>query len=130
MRRKRVHIPSIFQGKLEFPSVERRSFSLSIEHPAESVVFRALLGILFALTFAYIYFVGSSVLNIIARKEALSQAAQIGVAISGSEKEYFAMSQKITPDAGVSLGLAPVLNTAYVYRPGAVGEAQTLHNEI
>ena len=130
MSRRRMHKPSIFQGKLEFSYANPTSFSLSVEHPSERIAFRTLLALLFLLVFGYIYFVGSSVLNIIARKEALVKAAQISASIGDSERDYFAMSQKITPEAGTALGLIPVSNTAYVYRPGTVGQAQATHNEI
>lgn len=128
MRRK-IHSPSIFQARIAFAPA-RSGFRLNAEHPLENKAFRALLATLLILVFAYIYFVGASVLNVIARKEALARATQLTTAIGGFEKEYFAVSQGITPDAGADLGLAPVSNTAYVYRPGAVGQAKESHNEI
>lgn len=129
MGRKKIHIPSIFQGKLEFPA-PRGGFSATAEHPLEDTFFKGLLVIFISLVLAYIYFVGASVLNIIARKEALAQTTQLSTVIGGFEKDYFSISHGITPDLGPALGLAPVLNTAYVYRPGAVGQAETSHNEI
>jgi len=126
---RRIHKPSIFQGQLQFPA-SRGTFALYSEHPAERVVFRALVAVLFILVCAYLYFVTASVLNVIARKEAMTQGTQLGTAIGAFEKDYFAISQTVKPDAGVALGLSPVSNTAYVYRPGAVGQAETPHNEI
>lgn len=82
------------------------------------------------LVFSYIYLVGSTALNIIARKEALAKATQAGATIGNFEREYFAISQTVKPDAGEPLGLFPVSDIAYVYRPGAVGQAETPHNEI
>ena len=103
---------------------------LTVEHPFESLAFQALVGVSFVLIFSYIYFVSASVLNIIVRKEAVAEAAQISTAIGNSEQKYFAMSQGVTLEAGAVLGLAPVSKTAYVYRPGTVGQAATLRNEI
>ena len=103
---------------------------LASEHPAERSAFRALIAVLFILVALYLYFVSSSILNVIARKQALSEGAQLGTAIGSYEKDYFAISETVRPEAGESLGLSPVKNTAYVYRPGAVGQALTSNNEI
>ncbi|MDO8552720.1 MAG: hypothetical protein Q7S01_04325 [bacterium] len=129
MGRTKTHKPSIFQGQLQFPSF-RADIALNAEHPFENVAFKTFLAVILLLTFAYIYLVGSSALNIIARKEALAKADQAGAAIGRFEREYFAASQKVIPEAGLSLGLVPVAKTAYVYRPGTVGQAKVTHNEI
>lgn len=125
---RKIHTPSIFQSKLEFASA--RGFQLAAEHPMENVALRALLAIFVLLILAYIYIVGASVLNIIARKEALAQSDRLSTEISSFEKDYFAVSHTVTPDAGVVLGLSPVSKISYVYRPGTVGQAQTQNNEI
>ncbi len=126
---KRIHKPSIFQTQLQFPA-PRAAFALNSEHPFESTAFNTFFGILMLLVFSYIYLVGSTALNIIARKEALAKAALAGATIGNFEREYFAISQTVKPGAGEPLGLFPVSNIAYVYRPGAVGQAETPHNEI
>ena len=127
--RQKIHKPSIFQSQLQFPAA-RGVFALHAEHPFEHVALKSFFFALFLLVFAYIYLVGSSALNIIARKEALAQAAQAGALIGNFEREYFAASQKVVPEAGLSLGLAPVTKTAYIYRPGTVGQANVARNEI
>ena|SRR3989344_6983592 len=121
--------PSIFQGSLGFRQ-SRSGFSLTMEHSAERVLFRVLIAALIALTFGYIYFVSASVLNVVARKEALSQTASLVSAVSLLERDYYAATAAIKPSAGESLGLAPVSNTRYVHRPGAVGRAVVPSNEI
>jgi len=127
--------PSIFQGSLSL-SPGRRSFtgrtgfSLTVEHPAERVVFRALAITLMVLTGSYVYFVSSSVLNVIARKEALAETASLGSKVSLLERDYYAAAAAITPSAGHRLGLAPVSNTRYVHRPGAIGAAEVQSNDI
>ncbi|MHB1086878.1 MAG: hypothetical protein ACYCZ0_03980 [Minisyncoccota bacterium] len=65
--------PSIFQTSLDFSSA-RKSMTLAVEHPYESAFLRALMLILLVLCAGYLYFVGASVLNIIARKEAAFKA--------------------------------------------------------
>ena len=115
--------PSIFQGRLDLFRTAP-SLSLTHEHPAERTLFRMLVAVLLVIAGVYIYFVGASVLNVIARKEALLQTAQLTGAVSSLEREYFLVAKSITPEAGERLGLAPVANTAYVRRPGVVGDAR------
>lgn len=126
---KKIHKPSIFQAQLQFPA-SRGGFALNVEHPFERAAFRVLFAVLFVLISAYLYFVVASVLNVMARKEALTQSTQLGSAIGAYERDYFALSQEVRPDAGGPLGLYPVSNIAYVHRPGAVSQALTPHNEI
>ena len=111
------YAPSVFQGKLDFASA-RRGLSLTAEHPVEPVLFRALLGIVVALACAYVYFVGATILNVIARKEALAQTASLTSSVSGLEREYFAAAQNIGPEDGARLGLSPVSDALYLHRPG------------
>ena len=128
---RRIHKPSIFQAQLQFPA-SRGTFALNSEHPLERGAFRILIALLFILICTYLYFVTASVLNVIARKEALTQGTKLGTAIGAYEREYFAISQTVKPEAGEALGLFSVSNsdTAYVRRPGAVGQAETTNNEI
>ena len=129
MRKPKIHKPSIFQAQLKFPA-SRGTFALNSEHPLERAAFRALAAVLFILICGYLYFVVASVLNVIARKEAISRSTQLSSAIGAYERDYFAISEKVKPDAGAPLGLYPVSNTAYVHRPGVVGQALASHNEI
>jgi len=123
------YAPSIFQGRLDF-SGKRGGLSLTVEHPAERMVFRVLLGALAAFALLYIYFVGASILNVIARKEALAQTSRLTNAVSQLEREYFAASQGVGPEDGARLGLSPVANTVYVHRPGNAAAAALPSNEI
>jgi hypothetical protein len=114
---------------MQFPA-SHGGFAMNAEHPAERTAFRALIAILLALICAYLYFVVASVLNVVARKEAMSRGKQLSSAIGAYERDYFAISEKVKPDAGASLGLYPVSNISYVYRPGTVSQAESTHNEI
>ena len=104
---------------------------LAIEHPLERrlwAVFFAALAILF---FAYLYFVASSVMNIVARKEADARATDLQGSIGALEQRYFELSQALTPESASTLGLSPVKKTAYVYRPGnSASAAVPRGNEI
>lgn len=121
--------PSVFQGSLAF-SAKRAGFSLTSEHPAERVLFRVLIIVLFGLVASYMYFVSASVLNVIARKEAITNMASLGSEVSLLERDYYTAAAAITPGEGARLGLTPVSNTRYVHRPGTVGAATISTNEI
>lgn len=118
--------PSIFQGKFEFGTSS--AVSLSLEHPRERFLLRLLGVCLLAAICIYLYFITASVLNVMARKEALVQVNNIQGSIGTLEQHYLALSQATSPDEGVALGLAPVATTQYVYRPGNVGAATIAGN--
>ena len=111
-------------------TIHRKVSVLAIEHPLEAVVLRVLIVTLGLCLSAYLYLVAASVLNVIAQKEAVSDAVQLESSIGKLEQQYFTLSQDITPEAGTSIGLAPITQTSYVYRPGNVGLGYTTSNEI
>ncbi len=119
--------PSIFQGHLNL-AVEKPRVSLAVEYPAERVILRALVAVLVVLAMGYLYFVSASIINIMARKEAMTQSGAIIASIGSLEGQYFSLTQSITPDSAVAIGLSPIstANTAYVERPGNVGMAGTV----
>lgn len=111
------YAPSIFQGKLDL-GAKRAVFSLTSEHPLERALTRTLLAAVVAFAILYTYFVGATALNVIARKEARAHTQTLATAVASLEREYFALSQGISPDDGERLGLSPVQETMYVHRPG------------
>jgi hypothetical protein len=98
---------------------------LSVEYIYERIAFRMLFALLGIILCGYLYFVGASVLNIIARKEATRDSAALQGNIAMLEKQYFVLSESITPQNGSSLGLAPLDGANYVYRPGMTAIAPT-----
>ncbi len=123
------YAPSIFQGRFSF-AAQRTTFSFTAQHPLERSVFRMLMGVLLVLACAYVYFVGATILNVIAKKDALAQTAALATAVSTLEREYFSLSQKVGPEDGIRLGLSPVSDTAYVHRPGNAAAATIERNDI
>ncbi len=109
--------PSALQGTLHF-EVSRPRAGLAVEHPYERRAFSILLIALAILVAAYLYFVTASVLHVMARTEAVNQAQAIAASIGGLEKQYLALSQSVSPQEAPALGLAPISNVSYVYRPG------------
>lgn len=120
--------PSTLQGKIDFTPVARMSFLA--EHSIERMAFNAIIVVLAALACFYLYFVTASVLHVMARREALSEVNKIQASIGSLEQRYFELSQRISPQDGPSLGLAPAAHTAYVYRPGTIGAATIARNDI
>ena len=82
-----------------------------------------------ALASFYTYFVGSSVLNIIARKEAIAEIARLEGAIASMEREYFELTKAMSPLAAGLLGLTPVSDTNYVQRPGNAATLVTIDSD-
>lgn len=98
---------------------------LSLEYSYERVAFRALFALLGIILCGYLYFVGASVLNIIARKEASRSSVAVQSSIASLEKQYFVLSEAVTPGTGATLGLSQLQETDYVYRPGATASADS-----
>lgn len=121
------HIPSALQGSFSFPV---RAISLTIEHPLERVAFRTALMLLAILLCGYLYFVSASILNVMARKEAAVAAASVQNAIATFEQQYFVLSDKVTQERGIAMGLHPVNEVSYVYRPGNTAAGTMERNEI
>ncbi len=122
--------PSIFQASLDF-SATRRGMSLSVAHPLENTALKTLFAVLVVFLCAYLYFVGASVLNIMARKEASVNTQRLQSSVAVMEQEYFALGKSVDAETAGHLGLAPVSGTSYVYRTGNAAAAGVVaRNEI
>jgi hypothetical protein len=122
------YAPSVLQGKIDFTSVAEMSFGG--ERSLERLTLRILVVFVVFLACTYLYFVTASVLHVMARREALSRIDAVQGSIGSLEQQYFSLSQGITPDVGQTIGLAPAQKTSYVYRPGTIGSATIVRNEI
>lgn len=116
------YIPSSSQAKLNLFVTERR-VSLAMEHGIEPRVRQALFALLIGFFFLYLYFVSASILNIMARKEANAGATALQSAVARMQGEYFALSEGLDSSTAGSIGLAPIAETHYVYRPGNAASA-------
>jgi len=96
---------------------------LAIEFSLERHLVRALFAVLAVFLMGYFYGVGASVFNIMARKEATVKTVQMQSSIAQLEQEYFTLSHGIDKTSELTLGLAPVSSTQYVYRPGSTASA-------
>ena len=121
--------PSALQGTFQF-EVARPRVGLAMEHPSEHRAFSILSIALVVLVGTYLFFVASSIFNVMARSDAMAQIRDIEGSIGGLEQEYLALSEGVSPQRALELGLAPVAKTAYVYRPGNTAVASTKPSEI
>lgn len=122
------HRPSIFQGKLDFSPTG--SVLLTVEHPFEQSMVRMLLASLSLCGITYMYLVGTTIFNVIARKDAVAQATILSSKVADLEREYLAASGRVGPESGKQLGLVPVSKSTYIYRPGATAAAPTEPNAL
>ena len=119
----------MLQGTLQF-EVGRPRAGLAMEHPYERHAFSILSIALAVLVGAYLFFVASSIFNVMARSDAMAEIRDIEGSIGGLEQEYLALSEGVSPQRAAELGLAPVADTAYVYRPGNTAVASMKPSEI
>lgn len=110
--------------------IHKKVLALSVEHSAENMVLRSLFAVACLLLIGYLYFVSASILNVMARKEALGQASSLQSETANLEQRYFTLSQAMTLQAAQELGLAPIGKADYVYRPGSVGLADISNSAI
>ena len=89
---------------------------LAKEYAFETRMRRVLLILIGMFALGYVYFVSTSVLYVIARKDALTQIAQVESAIATLESEYFALSGSISLNEAEKLGLVPVTKKNFVTR--------------
>jgi len=93
-------------------------------------VWRALLGSIGLLAVLYLYFVGTSILNVIERKEARAESERLTSAVASLERDYYAFSERLGPEDGGRLGLNPVATTEYIRRPGSAASLTIPSDEI
>jgi hypothetical protein len=101
----------------------QKSSVLRNPHPAEGFILSALSLTLFLLLAGYVTLVSMSIVNVIARKEALDRVTSLRSTVSELEHQYFTLAEQVTAERGDELGLVKVSDTHYVKELGAVGMA-------
>jgi hypothetical protein len=96
---------------------------LTAEYPTERVLRRSLLILVGVLFVAYAYFVSMSVVHIIARTDAHTNARNTNSSIAALESEFYARSEDLTPSTAGVIGLVPVESKTYVTRQARLGHA-------
>ena len=82
----------------------------------EHLVIRALIAALIVCVGLYLYFVGLSIMNVIANREASVESQRLQSTVGTLEQEYFKLAQEVTPEKGASLGLTATTQSVYVRR--------------
>ena len=67
-------------------------------HAEESRLFYGALFCLVSVFFAYIYFVGMSVVHVVMRKEVDTQIASLGTSVAELEEQYIDMQHRVSSD--------------------------------
>ena len=102
--------------------------TLSISFPWEHRATQIVCAGLFILGLIYLYLVLSSILNVMAQREATVRSQHIQNSISSLEGTYFALARSVTQEDGIALGMTPIDHPLYVTRPGIVGSIATQAN--
>lgn len=77
--------------------------------------FLRILSLLLALSIAgYLYFVGLSIMNVIANREASVMSDRLQSDVASLEQEYFTLSKGVSPEAASNHGLARPAVTSFV----------------
>lgn len=90
----------------------------------EEIVLRTLAAVCAVLVISYIALVSMTIVNVIARKEALERITETRTDISQLEHEFFSRMEALTLAHAESRGLSPVSLKRYVERLTAVGVAE------
>lgn len=101
--------------------IHKKSAALTVAHPAELLLFKIFSAAIVIFACTYVYLVAATALNVIASREASARAATLESAVGTMQQQYFALSQAAAAAAPASLGLAPITETSFVYRPTTVG---------
>ena len=96
----------------------------------EEILLRVLAASAACLVVAYATLVSMSIVNVIARKEALEKITDTRSTIAQLEHEYFARTEALTLAQAGERGLSPVVEKRYVERLTSVGVARGERNGI
>ena len=87
-----------------------------LELNKEKTIFWTLLSVLFLCAGFYMYFINSTIHNIVARQNLESESSKLTLAIGGEEFQYITLRNSITLDMAHSLGFKDIGATTFVSR--------------
>ncbi len=97
------------------------------EHKVQVATFAGesyiLQGLLLALTVCiatYLYFVGVSIMNVIAHREATVETERLRSTVGTLEQDYFTLSKEVTSIVGTDIGLQQTIGSSFVKRTNGV----------
>jgi hypothetical protein len=98
------------------------------EYAIEKRIRNSVLIMIAICAFGYVYFVSTSVLNIIARKDAHNQIANLESTIGSLESDYFSLSSSISREVANELGLVSLSSKSFVTRTSLHASANNSNN--
>ena len=110
--------------------IQKQMSVLSREYALEHTMLKVLGAVIVTLILCYVYLIAVSVLNVMARREALQKSDTMQSMMGEMEQQYFALSTSLDPARAQMLGLSPLKDTVYVYRTQMVGTAIRQRDEI
>lgn len=105
------------QAQLNFlekaKSLPRQSINVAA-YRGEAQLLR-ILSLLLALSIAgYLYFVGLSIMNVIANREASVMSDRLQSDVAVLEQQYFTLSKEVSPESAAAHGLSKPVATSFV----------------
>ncbi len=91
-----------------------RKSDRTIVYKDESRLFYSAVFTLFAVFFMYVYFVSSSISDVVMRKEIDSQIASLTASISQMEAEYIALQHSVSNDIATHKGYVAVTSKVFI----------------
>ena len=82
----------------------------------ESYLLQGLFVMLGICVASYLYFVGLSIMNVIANREASVETERLRSTVSSLEEDYFTLSKDVTADVGSYIGLTATADSSFVRR--------------
>ena len=113
---------SLFQKAKELP---QRHVQIAA-YRGEPYVLRFLCTALVFCVCAYLYFIGLSIMNLVANREAVAKSDALKSDVATLEEEYFKLSKAVTHGDAAALGLTQPVKTTYVRRADAGGVASNV----
>jgi hypothetical protein len=98
------------------------------EYAIEKRIRNSILIMIALCAFGYVYFVSTSVLNIIARKDAHNQISTLESTIGTLESEYYNLSSSISRNVASELGLVSLSSKSFVTRTSLHASANNSNN--
>lgn len=87
-----------------------------LELNREKTIFWTLLGVLFLCSGFYMYFINSTIRNIVERQNLEAEASKLTLIIGSDEFKYISMRNEVTLDLAYSLGFKDVTAKRFISR--------------
>jgi len=97
----------------------------------EKTIFWLLLGILFSCVSFYMYFINTTIHNVVVRQNLELEASKLTFSIGREEFQYITMRNKVTLPLAYSLGFKDIKNKTFISRnSNLIGIGQTPTNQV